>query len=1003
MRRPNTIPANELTTNATQKFWRTLEERNLAESQPETRDDEFLPETIDDTLPSTTITRRGFMGLLGATAALATAACSTREQTIVPYTKRPVEIVPGVANYYASTYPEGERSYPVLVKTREGRPIHITGNDEDPRSKGKTSIRAIADVMGLYDPDRLRSPSRDGQSTSWDEVTKALTNLVSETKRESKPVLLLTAATDSPTRKALLADLRSKLPSLELRAWEPGRGEAARVAAEAVFGVPVRQRLLLNRAKTIVALGADFLNGDDPEVISAFTEKRRPATPDVGMSRLWVFEGPLTLTGANADHRFTVKPTDLAVLAVFLANRLNVEKGIALPSGVHLPSVPEERIARLGVPGAQLQALIDDLAQAKSEAVIVGGDTLPVEAQIAVHLLNRMLDSQGIELRESAPLLTTPEFEAILHGMESGRYHAVILWGVNPAYAYKNRERFNSALSKVPHRFWVGQTADETSRLCQWQLPENHWLESWGDHAVDGHLTLQQPAIMPLYDTRSGEDVLLIALNGLGGGPFADYHDYLLQRWRRDVHTPDNPVLFEQFFGAVLHDGLLRQDVATTPSPQFQATAVSAAARTALEPISTDGFELVVHPSTQLLDGRFANNGWLQELPDPITKNTWGNPVAISVEDAQRLGLTHGDVVEIIAGEVKLTTPVLVQPGQTVGVLAMALGYGRLVGSVAANVGVNAFSLLGTDTSSPNVRRSVKLNKTGAKVRLPLTQSHHRMHGRDLVRSWTLSEFGEELRKPRKKLDVVTLYPDQVFPEHKWGMVIDLAACIGCSACVIGCQSENNISTVGAEQVERGREMHWIRIDSYYEGSENNPRVVHQPMLCQHCDSAPCENVCPVNATNHSPDGLNQMAYNRCVGTRYCANNCPYKVRRYNFFDYTSNKTEPVRLAFNPEVTVRPRGVMEKCTFCVQRIEDGRMRAKSEKRDVRDGEIVPACAAACPSGAIVFGDLKNPTTRVSQANRDARGYKVLEEVGARPAVTYLASLRNPANPGGSHE
>jgi molybdopterin-containing oxidoreductase family iron-sulfur binding subunit len=1003
VRKPNEPLGNVSASTVTQNFWRNLAERDELLSKSETRQDEFLPETLDDSLPNTTITRRGFISLVGAATAVATAACSTRERTIVPYTKRPTEVIPGVANYYASTYPEGDTSFPVLVKTREGRPIHIVGNDESPRFKGKTSIRAIADIIGLYDPDRLRAPMLDGQLTNWEAVEKKLSEIVGEASRDSKPILLLTGATDSPTRKTLLNELKIRVKTFDARHWEPGRGEAARAADEAVFGVPTRKRLRLDRTNTILAFGADFLSGDNPETIAAFTNKRQPAKPTDGMSRLWVFESRLSLTGANADHRFTLKPTDVATIAFALAYQLHILKGFTLPDDAILPSFQEDRLDELHIPKDLWHALLDELAKAKSDAVAIASDDLPIEAQIAVHLLNEMLGSRGVELSTADPILNSAELEAILQDMEKGHYFGVILWGVNPVYSFRDTTRIRSAFEKVPNRIWIGTVVNESTSLCQWHLPENHWLESWGDHTYTGQLTLQQPTVMPLYDSRSGEDILLFAFNSLGGETFPDYYSFLLNRWRKDVYTEDTPATFEQFFNAALHDGVLHRELTASKPPGFRGLAISRSAQIALAGQANADSELLIYVSTQLYDGRFANNGWLQELPDPVTKNTWGNPLLVSVGDAKRLGLDNGDVVEIDSGECKVTTPVLIQPGQAQGVFAIALGYGQTVGSVARDVGVNAFSLLGRDTSSPNIRQSIKVHKTGSKVRLPLTQSHHRMHGRDLVRMMTLSEFGTKTNSPHKQLDLVTLYPSQRFPEHKWGMVVDLAACIGCSACVIGCQSENNIPTVGAKQVERGREMHWIRIDSYYEGVEDNPHVVHQPMLCQHCDSAPCENVCPVNATNHSPDGLNQMAYNRCVGTRYCANNCPYKVRRYNFFDYTSEKTEPAKLVYNPEVTVRPRGVMEKCTFCVQKIEDARMRAKTEKRAVRDGEIVPACAAACPSSAIVFGNLNSATSLVSQASRNKRGYKVLEEIGARPAVTYLAALRNPVALGGGND
>jgi Fe-S-cluster-containing dehydrogenase component len=979
------------------RFWRTLEERT--ETVAARADDEFLPESVDESLRPTTLTRRGFLGMVGAAAAMA--ACTPRERTVVPYTKRPEEIIPGVANYYATTFPEGERSYSVLVKTREGRPIHIAGNDEHPRLGGKTATRAIADIMALYDDDRLRRPSFQGRPSTWQEADKALVARVAEASGQSKPLLLLTGASDSPTRTALLAELGHRVPTLEHRVWEPGRGGGALLAARAAFGTNVRSRLRLDRAKVVLSFGADFLAGDDPEAAATFTAQRRPSEPVSYMSRLWAFEGPLSLTGSNADHRVPIRPSQAASLVFSLAAALHANHGFALPPGVVLAPPPSDCAARNGISRDLWQALLTDLAEAKEGAVVLCGESMSAEAHVGVHLLNAMLDSRGIELSPAATVLGAVELASVVEQMEAGRYHAVIVWGTNPAYAYPNPQRFRTAVSKVLHRFWIGQRVDETAELCGWRLPENHWLESWGDHGSPELLTLQQPAVGTLYDTRQGEDILIALLRGLGRAGLTDYHQYVRDRWRREVYSADHPVPFERYMSAALHDGVLERDLAPAAAPALSAEAVTQASRIAAASRSTDGFELVLAASTQLFDGRYANNAWLQELPDPITKNTWGNPLLVSVADAENLGLDSGDRVRLTVGGQSVDTPVIVQPAQAIGVLSLSLGHGRKVGLLGREVGTNAYRLLGADVSGQNVRSGAKLAKLGTHVRMPLTQRHHRMHGRDLVRSRTLAQFAKEQAQPAKKVALPTLYPAQRFSGHKWGMVVDLAACVGCSSCVIACQSENNIATVGPEQVERGREMHWIRVDTYYEGSVNNPRVVHQPMMCQQCDDAPCENVCPVNATNHSPDGLNQMAYNRCVGTRYCANNCPYKVRRFNFFNYTAEKKEPENLVFNPEVTVRPRGVMEKCTFCVQRIADARMRAKVEKRAVRDGDIVPACVAACPTSAIVFGDLNDQNSRVARASRIGRSYKVLEELGIRPAVTYLAALRNPSQRGGA--
>ncbi|HMA94825.1 MAG TPA: TAT-variant-translocated molybdopterin oxidoreductase, partial [Polyangiaceae bacterium] len=907
------------------RFWRNLDEKYETPAARLAAQNEFEPEAVDDR-GSSAITRRGFLGLLGgATAAMATAACTSSDRKIVPYTKRPQEIVPGVANYYSSTFPEGDRSYSVLVKTREGRPIHITGNDEDPLLGGKTTLRAMADVMGLYDPERLRSPTHEGRPSTWAEAEQALASLLQQAKREGKPVLLLSGASDSPTRAGLLAELRAQLPSLEHLIWEPGRCDSEQVAAEAAYAVPVHTRLRLAQAKVIVALGSDFLNGDDPAAIADFTSQRRPNEPVSDMSRLWVFEGPLTITGGNADQRFNVKPSRLASVAYAIAAELHSRKALTLPAGVELVPVPKDFAQQQGIPTEAWEMLLVDLERARDKAVVIAGETMPADAQLAAHLLNTMLGSRCVQTTPAQRRATLADVAQAVARMDSGQYLGAIIWGVNPLYAFPDADRIKAAFAKVPNRIWIGTVPDETAEHCAWNLPENHWLESFGDHGGPTRLTLQQPAIAPLYDTRQGEEILCAALKALRVANVTDFQTRLRDRWQKEIYPADSPVPFERFMNSVLHDGLVQREVAGPDQPRFQATKLLDSARRAFEPSVEQGFELVVHPSAQLYDGRYANNGWLQELPDPVTKNTWGNPLTLSIEDAKQLKLENGDLVELAVDQTRATLPVLIQPGQTAGVLSLALGYGRAAGAVARGVGKNAFPFLSLDGNTANVRTHATLKKIGKSVRLPLTQRHHRLDGRDIVRSLTLSEFDAAVAKPRKKVQLTTLYAQQSFPDHKWGMVIDLAACTGCSACVIACQSENNIATVGAEQVERGREMHWLRIDSYYEGSEANPRVVHQPMLCQHCDHAPCENVCPVNATNHSSDGLNQMVYNRCVGTRYCANNCPYKVRRFNFFDYTSEATEPENLKYNPEVTVRPRGVMEKCTFCVQRIEDARV------------------------------------------------------------------------------
>ncbi len=986
------------------RHWRTLGEREETPEARKAAHDEFLPGAVDvaDLPAPSEFSRRGFLGLMGGAAVLAASvACDRKgEGTIVPYTRRPVEVIPGVANYYASAFQEGRRAYSVLVKTREGRPIHITGNDEHPGFKGKTSPRTIADIMGLYDPDRLRGPKAGGRTQSWAEAQGQLNLALAGAKAAGKPVLLVTGAVASPSRKALLADLKTALPTLEHLAWEPVRGDGAAEGARAVFGTDVEVTPRLEKAKVVLSLGADFLNGEDPMALAAWGAQRRLSEPGQATNRLWVLEGPLSITGSNADQRFPVRPSRIAAVAFALAKELH-GRGLALPAGADLSAVPAGVPQGVEIPAEAWQGLVKDLASAGREALVLCGAEMTAEAHQAAHLLNAMLGSQALELRAAEPLATVRDLDAAVQGMAAGRYAAVLLWDVNPAYAFPKAQAWQDALAKVPFRAWMGLAEDETAAQCQLLLPVNHWLESWNDFGSGELSILQQPVIGALYDTRQGEDVILGALRGLGAVAPEDYHTYLKARWQKEVYPTGSPVAFERYFEVALHDGLVK-DGKAAPAPAFKGASLATAAKQALAAQGGD-MELVLVPGFATHDGRYANNGWLMETPDPVTKMTWENPLLLSVADAKRLKLNDGDLATLTVDGAALRVPVVLQPGQANGVVTLALGYGRTTGGMAAGKGVNAFPLMALDPAAPNLRAGVQVAAAGGSKPLSRTQAHHRLDGRELVQSWSLAEYAQEAKDRKKGPELVTLYPDQKFPEHKWGMVIDLSACVGCSGCMVACQSENNVAVVGPEQVVKGREMHWIRLDSYYEGDVDNPKVVHQPMLCQHCDDAPCENVCPVNATNHSPEGLNQMVYNRCVGTRYCANNCPYKVRRFNFLEYTADKVEPESLVYNPEVTVRPRGVMEKCSFCVQRIEDGKIRAKGEDRPLRDGEITPACAVSCPSDAIVFGDLKDPNSKVSQLVRANRSFKVLEELGVKPAITYLADLKNPAIEGGQHE
>ena len=916
--------------------------------------------------------RREFLGLIGS--ATFVAGCSKDRGEIVPFTKRPEGAKPGVADFYASTFQEGLCAYGVLVKTREGRPIHVQGNDRHPAFKSKTSPAASADIMGLYDPDRLKHPLMDGHPADWSAVES---KLVSSLKDQS--VLLVTGALLSPARRALIMDLKKVLPGLRHVSWEPALGDGQTAALQDCYGSARRPRLRLERAKVIVALEADLLSGGRTEEIGGFASNRTERS----MNRLYAFEGSVSLTGANADVRVAWRPSRAAALGFALARELH-QAGVPWPSGVDSSSLSDFSLE--GLDSGLLRALVGDLKKSRNQAVVVAGPSLPPQAHAAAFLLNAMLGAEGHTVDASSsvaePLSGSDAVAQALREAQEGKFGAAIFWQVNPAYSFPDAKLWKAAVAAIPLKVRIGLHEDETAQDCELVLPEHHWLESWNDfETAEDLLSLQQPAVGSLYETKQAEDILLDILRGLGGGAPIDYRHYLMARWQREVQPSGSLVPFESFWSAALHDGVCQRKAEAKPPRRLNGSAVNRWAQVAAQS-ERPQWELLLSPSANLFDGRYANNGWLQELPDPVTKLSWGNAVSMSPTDASRLSLEDGQVVRLSASGREVELPVVVQPGQAPGVLSAALGYGRRTGSIAQGVGANLFPLW---NAAP-----VAVKDAGRREVLAFMQRHHTLEGRDVVRSlaWPKGRLA-----PRK--DLASLYEPRKFPKHKWVMAVDLSLCVGCQACVLACQSENNIPTVGKERVLKGREMHWMRVDRYYEGSPENPRILMQPMLCQQCDDAPCENVCPVAATNHSDEGLNEMAYNRCVGTRYCQNNCPYKVRRFNFFEYTAQTPASARLAFNPEVTVRPRGVMEKCTFCVQRIQEAKQAAKVRGRPLQDGDIEPACAAACPARAIVFGDLKDSTSRVSKLTRSERGYRVLEELGVKPSVTYLADLRNP--------
>jgi Fe-S-cluster-containing dehydrogenase component len=1000
----------------------------------ELKNDEFAEAFAD--LPIDGISRRRFLSLLSASAALACgASCSRIDRgTIVPYTKRPDGIIPGVEDYYASTFQEGLTTYGVLVKTREGRPIHIEGNPEHLFSRGKTSLRSMGDLLGLYDPDRLRAPSHKGAPAGWGDAEKAISHALSDARIKEKPILFLTNAIVSPAQKALLNDLKLALPSLHHAAWEPNLPQSQISASRMLFGADALPRFHFERAQVILLLQSDFLGTVSAAAASAqaFATHRTPANPSENMSRLWVAEGNMTLTGANADQRLQLNPWKILPLIFVLVRLLNEAHSIPLPGGLtanDLPDFTTDGMSKaLGISPAVVRRLAEDLARAGKSSLVLAGDAVAPETHVACALLNRMLGAEGntVEwsMTPSSPgLVTNAELEKLLKEAAQGKFTLGIFWGTNPAYSFPNATLWKQAVSKIPETYRIGLYEDETALDCEWRLPEHHWLEAWGDfESASDFIGLRQPTIGAIHDTRQTEDLLLSCLRQMKMPAARNYLEYLKNRWQADVYPVGSPVSFEAFWNASLHNGGAKRERRPDPPLAMKVEEVKKAILTASKPPAANHVDqqnllfesievdLVLSPGAGVFDGRYANNGWLNELSDPVTKATWGNPILISISDAEYFGLMdpfHGrndlreqDILEIFTNAGKIEAPVIIQPGQMPGVASIALGYGRQTGTVATGIGANAYGLIDPSSRNPFLiqKARIKRKDSGEQRAIPKTQVHNRMEGHDLARSWTLVEYSQNAKK-KKEQEQISLIPNQKFLGHKWGMVVDLSACVGCSACVIACQSENNIPVVGPERVLEGRAMHWIRIDRYYEGDLCDPKVLHQPMFCQHCDNAPCEIVCPVNATVHSSDGLNQMVYNRCVGTRYCSNNCPFKVRRFNFFDYTSMKKEPENLVFNPEVTVRPRGVMEKCTLCIQRIQNVVQKAKVENRQIVDGEIQPACVAACPAGALIFGDLNNAGSRAAKLSGLDRNYHMLEELGIKPSMSYLADISNPVNKG----
>jgi MoCo/4Fe-4S cofactor protein with predicted Tat translocation signal len=961
------------------QYWRSLDE--LAET------DEFR-NYVEREFPSQLavwedpVGRRKFLMLMAASLSLAGLAGCTRPpaETIVPYVQAPEELVPGKPLFFATALPRPGGAIGLLVESHMGRPTKIEGNPEHPASRGATDAQAQASILTMYDPDRSQTILRRGLIDTWDHFLANLEKQLEPLRANGGGGLrILTETVLSPTLGAQLEALLKQLPQARWHQYQPLNNDNVYAGAEAAFGQAVEPIYLFDQANVVVSLDADFLLTMPGAVRNArdFMQRRRGTGEVTNQNRLYVAESTPTITGAVADHRLPLGPQAIERLARAILEGLR-ENG----SSTSVPGVSEQWLA----------AVISDLQANRGASLVLAGPQQPPAVHALAHAINNALGNAATTVTYVEPIAARVDnhrqsLTELVEAMRGGEVELLVILGGNPVYNTPGELDFATALDKVPLRVHLSQYHDETSQRCDWHVPEAHYLESWSDtRAYDGTASIVQPLIAPLYGGRTAHE-LVAALAGSSG---KSAYELVQAHWELRLGTTD----FGRRWRKAVHDGLITDTAAATVDVRL--TTTDAAPPASLPGADEITIEFRADPT--LGDGRDANNGWLQELPKPLTKLVWDNVALVSAATAEAHQLKNGDVLEITQGERSLRAPAWIMPGQPDNVVSLTLGYGRTIaGRVGTGVGYNAYELLPSDG---RWFTAGSIRKTGDTYNLATTQNHHSMEGRDIVRVTTQARLHDGHGAPHDDKHhgpLPSLYPEDDYESqpNAWGMIVDQTACIGCNACVVACQAENNIPVVGKEQVDVGREMHWLRIDRYFHGELDNPETYFQPMMCVHCEKAPCEVVCPVAATVHSAEGLNEMVYNRCVGTRYCSNNCPYKVRRFNFLQYSDETTPSLALLRNPDVTVRSRGVMEKCTYCVQRINVGRIAAKRDNRNIADGEVVTACQQACPTDAIIFGNLNDAKAKVNQLKASPLNYGVLAELNTQPRTTYLPRIVNP--------
>jgi len=990
--------AAKLERQGARRLWRSLEEVACTPEYQRFLHDEFPNDPEKEPKAAKHgLNRREVLKLMAASAALSglTACTKLPTEKIVPYVRAPEEVIPGKPLFYATSMVDRGVAAGLLVESHMGRPTKVEGNPDHPGSLGASNIFCQASVLTLWDPDRSQVILREGRISDWPAflaVADDLRATLASTKGAGLRVL--TETTSSPTFAAQMRSLLTQFPNAKWYKHEPCGNYAAHQGARLAFGRNVNPVNRFDKAAVVVSLDCDFLNDGAASIRYArdFANWRGIETPRAEMNRLYVVESTPSITGAMADHRLPIRCGEIE----------NFARALAAALGLPVPS------AGSAVPDSWLKAVLRDLQSHRGAALVLAGASQSAAVHALAHAMNAALGNSGQTVVYTEPIELSPENDSLpelAKDIEAGHVSTLFILGSNPVFTAPADLQFAQQLLKVPLRIHCGLYDDETAELCHWHVPQTYFLESWSDaRAYDGTIGIVQPLIAPLYSGRSLHELVALFTGDAGKSD----HDLVRDYWRAQ-HSQSSKEPFENFWEKTLHDGVMAGTALPALSPKLGLDYGKLPDPPAL---NQQSIEVVFRPDPTIGDGRWANNAWLQELPKPLTKITWDNAVALSPATAWRLGLTTGDVVNLNIAGWKATGPVWALPGHADNSATVTLGYGRRrAGHVGTGFGLNGYLLRTSSTLA--IANGLQIEKTGQNYLMAATQIHHPIEhnnqqveeesenafARNLVRIATLEEFRKNpqfAKDPEEEVAKnLSLYQPYKYEGYAWGMSIDLSRCTGCEACLVACYAENNIAVVGKYEVMAGRDMQWIRVDNYYRGTLENPETYFQPVPCMHCEQAPCELVCPVGATVHSPEGLNEMVYNRCVGTRYCSNNCPYKVRRFNFKLYSDWVTPSLYGLRNPDVTVRSRGVMEKCTYCVQRINEAKINAEKEDRLVRDGEIQTACQQACPTEAIIFGNINDPNSRVSKLKRQTRDYSLLAELNTRPRTTYLAKLRNP--------